>query len=131
MTPTTTVSVLTCSRAIGLGTGLPATATGAAASALVNVDEIDAYVLAARERADHGTQGRRGTARAADDLAHIVRIDSNLEHPPATQFLVLDGDIVRMRDDASDEMVERVGEHLGPAGLRVGDTGIGSLLSLF
>jgi hypothetical protein len=39
-----------------------ATATGTATSESVNIDEIDAYVLIAGQRADHGTQSSRGAA---------------------------------------------------------------------
>jgi hypothetical protein len=39
-----------------------ATTTGTATSESVNIDEIDAYVLIAGQRADHGTQSSRGAA---------------------------------------------------------------------
>ena len=39
---------------------LAATATGTATSESVNIDEIDAYVLIAGQRADHGTQSSCG-----------------------------------------------------------------------
>ena len=84
------------------GDSLAATATGAAASESVNVDEVDAYALIAGQCADHRAECSRGAARASDDLADIVRIDPHLEHPPATEILFLDRDIVRMRDDPSD-----------------------------
>ena len=69
-------------------------------------------------------------SRTTDDLADVLRIDPHLEHPPTTQFLVLDGDIGRMRDDPADQMFECVGKHLGLAGLRRGDAGVGGLLGL-
>jgi hypothetical protein len=74
MTPTTTVfncSLFNCSLSPG-GPVVSGAATGAAASALVNVDEVDANVLAARQRADDGTQSRCGAPQAADDLADVV-----------------------------------------------------------
>ena len=94
-----------------LGDWLPATATGAAARGSVNIDEVDAYALIAGQRADHRTESSCGTTRAADDLTNIVRIHPHLEHPPATEILFLDRDIVRMRDDPSDQMLERLSEH--------------------
>src|SRR6476659_2408095 len=74
------------------------TATGTAASDLVDIDEIDANILAPRQGTDHRAQSGRGASGTTDDLADVLGIDPHLEHPPATQFLVLDGDIVRMRD---------------------------------
>jgi hypothetical protein len=121
MTPTTmsivrsargeSVSITGSDYFMSPGGWLPATATGAAASESVNIDEVDAYVLIASQRADHRTESGRGAARAADDLADIVSIHPYLEHPPATKILFLDRDIVRMRDDPSDQMLERLSEH--------------------
>jgi hypothetical protein len=96
---------------VRLGGWSAATATGTATSQSVNIDEVDAYVLIAGQRADYRTKSGRGAARAADDLANIVRIHPHLEHPPATKILLLDRDIVRMRDDPSDQMLERLSEH--------------------
>jgi hypothetical protein len=96
---------------VSLGGWSAATATGAAASESVYIDEVDAYVLIGSQGADHRTKSGRGAARAADDLANIVRIHPHLEHPPATKILLLDRDIVRMRDDPSDQMLERLSEH--------------------
>ena len=110
MTPTMASTTRTA-YFISLGDWLAATATGTAASEAVNIDEVDAYVLIAGQRADYRTKSGRGTARAADDLANIVRIHPHLEHPPATKILLLDRDIVRMRDDPSDQMLERLSEH--------------------
>jgi hypothetical protein len=105
-------------------------ATAAAARELVNVDKVDTYVLPCRERSNDGPQRSRSAAGAADDLADIVGVDTDLQHPAATQFFVLDGHVVGIGDDTPDQMFERVGEHLGLARLRVGDTGIGRLLGL-
>jgi hypothetical protein len=41
---------------------LAATATGAAASESVNIDEVDAYALIAGQRADHRTESSCGAA---------------------------------------------------------------------
>jgi hypothetical protein len=90
---------------------LAAPAGGAAASQSVNVHEVDAYVLIARQGADHRTESGRGAARAADHLANIVGIHPHLEHPPATEILFLDCDIVRMRDNPANQMLERLREH--------------------
>jgi hypothetical protein len=90
---------------------LAATASGAAASQSVNVDEVDAYALIAGQRADHRTESGCSAPRAADDLADIVGIHPYLEHPPATEILFLDCDIVRMRDDPANQMLKRFWEH--------------------
>src|SRR5512133_3048985 len=132
MTPT--MMVCTASRLACPGQ-LAAPATAAATSELVNIDEVNADVLCSGERTNHGAQRSCGTARATDDLAYIVGVHAHLEHPPPAKFLVLDGDIVGMGDDAPDQMFECVGKHLGLAGPRIGNTGIGntgigSLLSL-
>lgn len=127
MTPTT---MSTGGSPAGVSGCLAAPATAAATSNLVDIDEVDAYVLRSRECANHGAQSSCGATGAADDLAHIVGADAHLEHPPATQFLVFDGDIVGMRNDPPDQMFECVVKHLGLARLRVGGTGIGSLLGL-
>ena len=113
---------------VRLGEALAATATGAAAGESVNVDEVDAYALIAGQGADHRAESSRGAARASDHFANIVWIHSHLEHPPATEILFLDCDIVGVRDDPPDQMFECLGEHLGLAGIRVSNTCLSSLL---
>jgi hypothetical protein len=110
MTPTMASTTRTA-YFVSLGDSLVATATGTAASEAVNIDEVDAYVLIAGQSADHRTESGRGAARAADDLADVVRIHANLEHPPPTEVLFLDRDLVRMRDDPADQMLERLSQH--------------------
>jgi hypothetical protein len=110
MTPTM-VSTTRSAYFVRVGDWLVATAAGAAAREAVNVDEVDADALIARQGADHRTESGCGAARAADDLANIVGIHPHLEHPPATEILFLDGDIVRMRDNPANQMLERLREH--------------------
>jgi hypothetical protein len=107
---------------------LAATAIRAATGEPINIDEVDTYALVAGQCADHRSQRSCSAARAADDFANIVWIHSHLEHPPATEILFLDRDIVGVRDDRPDQMFECVGEHLGLAGVRVSNTCLSSLL---
>src|SRR4051812_39290088 len=96
--PTTTVS-----------TSLMATRTPG--SAPVGVDDVDAQAAAAH--AGHHRAQRLGRAAAtADDLAEVVGVDPDLEGLAATAVQQVDGDVVGVVDDALDQVLERLFEHV-------------------
>src|SRR5690242_8129060 len=77
----------------------------------VGVDDVDAYVVVAREGADDGAQGARRAAGATDDPAEVVGVHPDLEQLTATQLLAAHDDVLLVVDDALDEVLERLLEH--------------------
>src|ERR1700722_2094917 len=106
LTSTITSPRTPCGRAIR-----PVTSCMASAD-FVGVQQIDADVVAAGQRADHRAQGPSGPAAAPDDLAEVVRVDPDLEHAATTQPAAPDLDVVRMLDDALDQMLQGLLEHV-------------------
>src|SRR4051812_19429606 len=78
---------------------------------LVHVDEVDAASTAAGQRSDDGAESGGRATVAADHLAEVVRVYPYLEQRPALRVLVADRDVVRVVDDPSHQVLQRVGEH--------------------
>src|SRR3954452_21114033 len=77
---------------------------------LVDVDEVDADAAAAQRRHDRAER-LGGAPGATDDLAEVVRVHADLEDLAATQVAQVDLDVVRMVDDAPDQVIECFLEH--------------------
>src|SRR5215212_10026561 len=78
---------------------------------LVHVDEVDAGSTAARQRRDDGAEGGGRATVAAEHLAQVVRVYPYLQQRPPLRVLVADRDVVRVVDDPSHQVLQRVGEH--------------------
>ena len=68
-------------------------------------------VFASGQRLDPGTQRSRGPALPPDHLADVFGMHSHLQHPAVPQLLVTDSHVVRMGDDALDQVLERISQH--------------------
>src|SRR5215207_3053579 len=97
---------------LGASTPLATTAIAPTASRSVHVHKIDSDRLTAGQRRQHRTQCGGRSAGPADDLADVFGIDPYFQHPAATQFLVPHSNIVRMRHDAPDQVLQRIGQHV-------------------
>src|SRR5262249_62198734 len=78
----------------------------------VAAQEVDPAVRAAAQRADPGPQRPGGTPAAADDLAQVLRVDADLEHPAPPQPATVHADIVGEFHDASDQVLKGLFEHV-------------------
>src|SRR5215831_15711262 len=87
-------------------------ASGARLANLVGVQEVDPDVRVAGQRADHGPQRPGGPSAAADDLAQVLWVDADLEHPAPPQPATVHADIVGELHDASDQVLEGLFEHV-------------------
>src|SRR5215212_2127221 len=93
-------------------TPLAAAVIDSAAGRSVHVHKIDSDRLTAGQRRKHRTQCGGRSAGPADDLANVFGIDPYFQHPAATQFLVPHRHVVRMRHDAPDQVLQRIGQHV-------------------
>src|SRR5947209_11086257 len=82
----------------------------------VDVDEIDAHATAAKGP-HHRAQCARGAAASSDHLAEVVGVHPDLQHAPAPLCAQVDLDLIRVLDDAPDEVLERLFEHQLSAGV--------------
>src|SRR5688572_8709858 len=98
-------------------------------SALVDVEEVHPHAALEPERTDHGAQGLRGAAVAADHLAEVVGVHAHLETAAATVVAVAHGHVVGVLDDAPDQVLESVLEHRQPSSLAVSASGAGVVSS--
>src|SRR5688572_32447627 len=80
-------------------------------SAPVGVDDVDPEAAPA-DAGHHLAQRLGGAPAAADDLAEIVRVDPDLEGLAAAVGEQIDGHVFRVVDDAFDQVLERVFEHV-------------------
>src|SRR5436190_13577639 len=85
-------------------------ATERCSATFVDVDEVDARTATTEPADDRAQRGRR-TSRPADDLAEVLGMDAHLEHPAALAVDVAHRHLVRMGDDAADEMLEGLVDH--------------------
>src|SRR3954451_4608300 len=108
-TSTETSPPTPCARAIRPTTSCtaPAPLVVRGLALLVDVDEVDADP-AATQRGHDRTQCTSGAPSAADHLAQVLRVHADLEHLAAAQRAEVDLYVVRMIDDAPDQVVERV-----------------------
>src|ERR1700735_287920 len=81
---------------------------------LVSVQEVDTDVGPAGQGADHGTQGLSGAPAPADDLAQVVGMNPDLQNAAPAQPALVDPDVVRVLDDALDQVLQRLFEHVSP-----------------
>src|SRR6185369_8985230 len=85
----------------------------------VGVDHVDAYAPAA-DAGDHLAQRLRGATAVADYLAEVLRVDPDLQPLAAAGGDQVDAHVVRVLDDAPDEVLERGLEQLRPPASRPG-----------
>src|SRR5687768_925948 len=98
-------------------------------SAPVGVDDVDPEATPA-DAGHHLTQRLGGAPAAADDLAEVVGVHPDLEGLAATVGEQVDRHILRMVDDALDQVLERFFEHVllgGRLGRGLGGLGSGGL----
>ena len=79
-------------------------------SALSEIEEVHSDTLARSQRRQDGAKRGRGATRLADHTTHVVRMDAHLERAPrtATVGAVADLDVLRVVDDALDQVLESV-----------------------
>src|SRR6476660_8273461 len=79
----------------------------------VRVDDLDAYAATA-DRGDDLTQRLGGAPTTTDDRAEVLGVDPHLQPltPPAVDEAY--PDVVRVLDDALDEVLQRGAEHVSP-----------------
>src|SRR5690242_16402544 len=88
-----------------------ATGRGAGRSAAVDVDDVDAHALAA-DAGDDLAQGLRGAPAAADHPAQVVGVHPHLEPAAAAVVDQVDAHVVGMVDDAADQVLDGLLEHV-------------------
>ena len=74
--------------------------------ASININEVDPDLLVTGQRTNNRAQRRGRTTLTTDDLTNVGRIDAHLKHPAASQVLLPDPDVVRIGDDARDEVFQ-------------------------
>jgi hypothetical protein len=77
---------------------------GGCALAFVDVDEVHTYAVVG-ECTDNRTERGCGTTAASDDLAEIVRMNPHLEELSLTAPASADRHVVRIVDDAPDQVL--------------------------
>src|SRR3954447_20437955 len=94
--------------------GRPTTPTrsggGVGWASAVGVDDIHPHTPTA-DAVHHGAQGGGGPSTPADDLAQVFRVHPDLEGPATPCGHQVHMHVVRMVDDAPDQMFESVREH--------------------
>src|SRR5665648_966935 len=90
--------------------GLRPLGAAASSSAVVGVHDVDPH-RSGGQGAHHGAQGAGGPATSADHPTHVLRVHPHLEQLPPAQRTLDHPDVVRMVDDAADQVVEGVGQH--------------------
>src|SRR4051812_9706373 len=85
----------------------------------VDVDDVDTHRLAVGKGLDDGAQRARRPTRPTDDAAEVVGVHAHFEQRAPAQRLAADLDVVRVGDDAADEVLQCVGEHRQPSACAV------------
>src|SRR5699024_402897 len=60
---------------------------------------------------DHRSQGTCGASLPSDDLADVLRVDPDLKGAGPAAVGLAHPDVVRVRNQATDQVFQRVGEH--------------------
>src|SRR6516162_7292925 len=79
---------------------------------LVGVQQVDPDVAARRQGADHRTQRPGGAPAPADDLAEVIGMHPHLEDATPAQRPAGDLNIIRILDDAPDQVLEGFLKHV-------------------
>ena len=66
------------------------------------------------EGADHGPQRPSGPAATPDDLAQVIGVDADLKYVTSAEHPAHHPDVVRVSDDAPDQVLEGLLQHLRP-----------------
>src|SRR4051794_31956676 len=85
----------------------------------VDVDDVDTHRLAVGKGLDDGAQRARRPTRPADDAAEVVGVHAHFEQRAPAQRLAADLDVIRVGDDAADEVLQCVDEHRQPSACAV------------
>src|SRR4051794_11741101 len=88
-------------------------------AAPVDVDDVDPDGLSVGECLDDGAQRCRGATGTADDATEVLGVHAHLEQGAPAQRLAADLDVVRVRDDAADEVLQGVDQHGQPSACAV------------
>src|SRR5665647_1699679 len=92
------------------GHGLRPLGAAASSSAVVGVHDVDPHRCGG-QGAHHGAQGAGGPATSTDHPTQVLRVHPHLEQLPPAQRTLDHPHVVRMVDDAADQVVEGVGQH--------------------
>src|SRR5262252_3609891 len=106
-TPTTTSPRIPCGRPIR-----PTVTCMDPSANLAGLQQVDADMPVPGERTDHGTQRPGGAPAPADDLSEVVWVHANLKDVAAAEHPAGHADIVRVRHDPPDQVLEGLLKHV-------------------
>src|ERR1700761_3431892 len=107
-TPTTTSPRIPCGRPIR------PTVTCTELPDLAGLQQVDADVPVPSQGTDHGPQRPGGPAAPAYDLAQVIGVDADFEYVAPAEHPAHHADVVRVADDAPDQVIEGLLKHLRP-----------------